>query len=320
MKRTLDELDYSWDVFISHAREDRESVARPLAERLEQAGLRTWIDLTAIDPSDNLRTKVNEGIVGSRFGAVILSPTYFEKQWTVDELNALMAMDQIGRNIVLPIVHGLAQRSLGHRYPLLANRVCLDTLSDLDDLAEATVRVVMKKGSGSPSKSFPTTRRRLIDLLAESPDPSDTRNFLRYHAGVVERAVGADTSPTTVWKPALGDVVPDVCVSNLLPTMARRDWYIVVLGPLESPLFMDGSPVPSLAKAVADIQTLRGWISGNYQAARTLLSDITMEFTGIVVAGRRAELATEQKRQLEDYNDMLFGTQVRTYDWLVESS
>jgi hypothetical protein len=29
-----------WDVFISHASEDHETVARPLAERLRAAGLR----------------------------------------------------------------------------------------------------------------------------------------------------------------------------------------------------------------------------------------------------------------------------------------
>jgi len=33
-----------WDVFISHAWEDKESFACPLAEALETKGLRVWFD------------------------------------------------------------------------------------------------------------------------------------------------------------------------------------------------------------------------------------------------------------------------------------
>lgn len=311
---------YVWDVFISHAREDRESVARPLADRLERAGLRPWIDLTAIDASDNLRAKVNEGIAKSRFGAVILSPTYFDKKWTLDELDALMALEQAGHEVVLPIVHGLSQRSLAQRYPLLANRVCLDTAAGLDDLAEATVRVVLKKGAGSPSEGLPNTRRRFLDLLARSPDPAGTRSFLRYHTGILNRAVGADTDPIAVWTPALGGITPDVCVSNFLPTMARRDWHVIMLGPVSSEPFVDGEPTAWLARAVADLEALRGWIGSHLKAARALLSDIRSEFIGIAVVGRRSALPLEQKRQLNEYNDMLLGIQVRTYDWLVEAS
>jgi len=36
--------DPNWDVFISHASEDKSSVARPLADILRRAGLRVWID------------------------------------------------------------------------------------------------------------------------------------------------------------------------------------------------------------------------------------------------------------------------------------
>jgi hypothetical protein len=35
---------YKWDVFISHASEDKETVARPLAQCLERSGLRVWYD------------------------------------------------------------------------------------------------------------------------------------------------------------------------------------------------------------------------------------------------------------------------------------
>ena len=34
-----------WDVFISHASEDKEEVARPLATLLQDKGLRVWFSL-----------------------------------------------------------------------------------------------------------------------------------------------------------------------------------------------------------------------------------------------------------------------------------
>jgi hypothetical protein len=37
--------EFSWDVFISYAREDKESVVRPLAEALRRVGVRALEEL-----------------------------------------------------------------------------------------------------------------------------------------------------------------------------------------------------------------------------------------------------------------------------------
>ena len=34
----------TWDFFISHASEDKEEVARPLAKLIEEQGLSVWLD------------------------------------------------------------------------------------------------------------------------------------------------------------------------------------------------------------------------------------------------------------------------------------
>jgi|688.fasta_scaffold108812_2 hypothetical protein len=36
--------DFTWDVFISHASEDKETAARPLTAALEQRGVRVWLN------------------------------------------------------------------------------------------------------------------------------------------------------------------------------------------------------------------------------------------------------------------------------------
>jgi hypothetical protein len=311
---------YAWDVFVSHATEDKDRVALPLAEKLKQAGLRPWLDRTDVDPGDNLRRKVNEGLSRSRFGVVILSDTFFEKKWTVDELDALMAMERPGHEIVIPLLHCVSPASLAERYPLLANRACLDTSGGLEHVAAEIIRVVLKRGSQSPSESVPTLRRRLLDLLDTAPDGAHVRQFLQHHSQILEHATGAH-QPTVVWTPALGGFSPDVCVANYLPTTSRREWHVIVLASIRSELFPNGTDInPSIKKALDELEALRKWIPDNYVEARKTLSDINGQFRGVVVTGRRAELGSEQARRLEQYNDLLFGTRIRTYDWLVEAS
>ena len=68
-----------WDVFISHASEDKDAVAIPIAQELERAGLTVWLDAHELSLGDNLAGKIDEGLRQSRFGAVILSQAFLAK-------------------------------------------------------------------------------------------------------------------------------------------------------------------------------------------------------------------------------------------------
>jgi len=76
-------------VFICHASEDKEEVARPLAQELRSRDFRVWIDEAEILIGDSLRRKIDEGLASSRFGIVILSPSFFAKEWPQLELDGL---------------------------------------------------------------------------------------------------------------------------------------------------------------------------------------------------------------------------------------
>jgi hypothetical protein len=71
----------TWDTFISHASEDRESVVIPLAATLGKAGLTIWLDQTELRIGDSLREKTDEGLAQSRFGIVILSKSFLSNGW-----------------------------------------------------------------------------------------------------------------------------------------------------------------------------------------------------------------------------------------------
>jgi TIR domain len=90
-----------YDVFVSHATEDKESIVRPLALALQAEGLRVWYD------EFELRLGVSLGVASTRVsptvGVVVLSEPFFRKGWTNYELDGLATreMSQGGGQLIL---------------------------------------------------------------------------------------------------------------------------------------------------------------------------------------------------------------------------
>jgi len=112
------------DLFLSHASEDKESIARPLYEALTAAGYSVWFDEATLKMGDSLRQKIDEGLARSRYGIVILSPRFFAKRWPQRELDGLVAKETAtGEKAILPIWHELNHQQVAEISPTLADRV-----------------------------------------------------------------------------------------------------------------------------------------------------------------------------------------------------
>ena len=61
----------SWDVFISHATEDKAEVASPLAEALQAKGFSVWYDEYTLVLGDNLRRSIEHGLAQSRMALLL---------------------------------------------------------------------------------------------------------------------------------------------------------------------------------------------------------------------------------------------------------
>ena len=81
------------DVFISHASEDKDAVARPLAEELTRRGFRVWYDEYSLRVGDSLREKIDEGLNDCTYGLVVVSPSFMAKPWPNREVNGLVALE-----------------------------------------------------------------------------------------------------------------------------------------------------------------------------------------------------------------------------------
>jgi len=119
-----------WDVFISHASEDKPYV-EPLAKALEAAGVSVWYDRLILEWGDDLRSIIENGLVSCRYGIVVLSKAFLgKKKWTEHELNGLFAREQAGKKLVLPIWHGITRDDLLQYSPALADRLAKISESD----------------------------------------------------------------------------------------------------------------------------------------------------------------------------------------------
>jgi hypothetical protein len=113
----------SWDVFISHASEDKDGIARPLARALEARGKRVWFDEFTLRVGDSLRRSIDTGLARSRFGIVVLSKSFFGRHWPEQELNGLATKEVKGVKVILPVWHGVSHEEVAEYSPTLADRL-----------------------------------------------------------------------------------------------------------------------------------------------------------------------------------------------------
>jgi len=132
-----------WDVFISHASEDKAAVVTPLADRLRELGVTVWLDAFELRIGDSLRRKIDAGLAGSRFGIVVLSRSFFKKGWPQYELDGLVTMQVSGKQSLLPIWHEITKDEVMAQSPSLADKIARSTAQfTIHEIAEEIASVV----------------------------------------------------------------------------------------------------------------------------------------------------------------------------------
>ncbi|MCL6360902.1 toll/interleukin-1 receptor domain-containing protein [Pectobacterium polaris] len=135
-KRAVEQPDLR-DVFLCHAWDDRQGVAKELHDLLETVGVKVWFSEKDLALGVPMMRAIDKGLANSRIGLVLVTPALLNrlpKEGVADkELSALLAGNQL-----VPIVHNTTYEALRNVSPLLASRSGLDT-------GEDTLAVVAKK-------------------------------------------------------------------------------------------------------------------------------------------------------------------------------
>jgi hypothetical protein len=154
-------------IFISHASEDKETVAMPLAERLRQRGLDVWLDQWELTVGDSLRRSIEQALARASFGIVIVSPAYMRKMWPNRELDGLFALETMDRKLILPVLHNIRHDELMREWPMFGDRLSCSTDRGLDVVADQITIAVHRASSDRPEEQPPDGvlaeyRRRML--------------------------------------------------------------------------------------------------------------------------------------------------------------
>jgi hypothetical protein len=117
----------AYDLFISHASEDKDALVRPLAGSLRDLGMSVWYDEFELRPGDSLRQSLDRGIATSKHGLVVLSPAFIGKPWTQWELNGIVGRLVNDGSRLIPIWHNIERKLVSSFSPSIADIIAITT-------------------------------------------------------------------------------------------------------------------------------------------------------------------------------------------------
>jgi hypothetical protein len=127
--------DVDYDAFISHASEDKESFVKPLVSALIDKGYRIWYDEFELKVGDSLRRSIDNGLKKSKYGIVVLSASFFAKNWPQYELDGLVNKEMNGHKVILPIWHMVSKNQVQSYSPSLSDKVAINSsISTIDEI------------------------------------------------------------------------------------------------------------------------------------------------------------------------------------------
>lgn len=135
----------TWDVFLSHASEDKSEVALPLAQALQDRGISVWLDKAELRMGDSLRRRIDRGLRSSRFAAVVFSDAYFSKGWPQYELDGIVTLSVGGEQNLLPVWHNVDHEAVAAHSPSLADKFARSTSdTPIEDIATEIAELVIE--------------------------------------------------------------------------------------------------------------------------------------------------------------------------------
>lgn len=118
-----------YDVFVSHAWEDKAEFVDEFVEELRKLDIKVWYDTSEIKWGDSMRARIDDGLKKSKFGVAVLSPDYIKdgKYWTKAELDGLFQLESINGKTLLPVWHKLTKKEVMEYSPIIGSKLAMTT-------------------------------------------------------------------------------------------------------------------------------------------------------------------------------------------------
>ena len=114
----------SYSVFVSHSSEDKVEYVDELVNEIKSLGISVFYDTDVISWGDNLKEKIDNGLKNCELAVIVISPSYFDREWTEYEIKALLKRQDSEHNkLILPILYHVTKQQFNEHYPSLKDIV-----------------------------------------------------------------------------------------------------------------------------------------------------------------------------------------------------
>lgn len=114
-----------WNAFISHASEDKDSFVRELYQTLTNLGLSIWYDEFTLKVGDSLSKSIDNGLINSDYGIMIISQSFLSKGWPDYEYRSLLSREIGNKPVILPVWYNVTKESVSQYSLYLADKFAI---------------------------------------------------------------------------------------------------------------------------------------------------------------------------------------------------
>lgn len=170
---------YEYDVFISHAVEDKQDFVNEFAADLLSRGVKVWYSTYEIKMGDSIMDKIKIGLKQSAFGIVVLSPTYFQKPYAREEMKVMFSQEHVDRRKrILPIWHKVDHKDVLEHESLLADRLGIKTDKGIPAVSEQVIDVINTYREEAQEKMLTGAVVQPMPQVQQSPAYADLKYML----------------------------------------------------------------------------------------------------------------------------------------------
>ena len=136
-----------YDVFLSHANADKIDFVEELKKSFDKLGISVFYDKDTLKWGDNWKKKIIEGLENCDFGVIVISNSFFGREWTEKELKTLLSrQNKSGQKIILPILYNTTLKELTAHYKKLTDIQFLDASQyDIKDITIQLASVLLSE-------------------------------------------------------------------------------------------------------------------------------------------------------------------------------
>ncbi len=171
-----------YDVFLSHANADKITFVEELKRSFDKLGISVFYDKDTLKWGDNWKQKIVEGLNNCDFGVIVISESFFGREWTEKELRTLLSrQNKSGQKIILPIIYNITLKDLVAHYKKLADIQFLDASQyDIKDITIQLASILLSE------KKSVEQKEEQFALFDSGFKTMNTLSFYKWFARLIE--------------------------------------------------------------------------------------------------------------------------------------